>query len=40
MFIDRGVEPAAMKLDEFARFIRDERKISERIVRESGLQPE
>jgi hypothetical protein len=29
-----------MKLDEFARFIRDERKISERIVRESGLQPE
>jgi tripartite-type tricarboxylate transporter receptor subunit TctC len=40
MFIDRGVEPAAVKLDEFARFIRDERKISERIVRESGLQPE
>jgi tripartite-type tricarboxylate transporter receptor subunit TctC len=40
MFIDRGVEPAAMKLDEFARFIRDERKISERIVKESGLQPE
>jgi tripartite-type tricarboxylate transporter receptor subunit TctC len=40
MFVDRGVEPAAMKLDEFARFIRDERKISERIVRESGLQPE
>jgi tripartite-type tricarboxylate transporter receptor subunit TctC len=40
MFIDRGVEPAAMKLDEFAGFIRDERKISERIVRESGLQTE
>jgi tripartite-type tricarboxylate transporter receptor subunit TctC len=40
MFIDRGVEPAAMKLDEFASFIRDERKISERIVRESGLQPD
>jgi tripartite-type tricarboxylate transporter receptor subunit TctC len=40
MFIDRGVEPAAMKLHEFARFIRDERKISERIVKESGLQPE
>ena len=40
MFIDRGVEPAAMKLDEFARFIRDERKISGRIVKESGLQPE
>src|SRR5262245_9310355 len=40
MFIDRGVEPATMKLDEFARFIRDERKNSERIVRESGLQAE
>jgi Tripartite tricarboxylate transporter family receptor len=40
MFVDRAVEPAAMKLDEFARFIRDERKNSERIVRESGLLPE
>jgi tripartite-type tricarboxylate transporter receptor subunit TctC len=40
MFIDRGVEPATMQLDEFARFIRDERKISERIVKESGLRPE
>lgn len=40
MFIDRGVEPAAMQLDEFAHFIRDQRKISERIVKESGLRPE
>ena len=40
MFINRGVEPAAMQLDEFARFIRDERKVSERIVKESGLRPE
>jgi tripartite-type tricarboxylate transporter receptor subunit TctC len=40
MFIDRAVEPSAIRLEEFARFIRDERKMAERIVRESGLQPE
>ena len=40
MFLDRAVEPADMRLEEFARFIRDERKVAERIVKESGLQPE
>jgi tripartite-type tricarboxylate transporter receptor subunit TctC len=40
MFIDRAVEPAGMRLDEFARFIRDERGMAAQIVKESGLQPE
>src|SRR5262245_58531156 len=40
MFIDRAVEPADARLDDFARFIRDERKVAERIVAESGLKPE
>jgi tripartite-type tricarboxylate transporter receptor subunit TctC len=40
MFIDRAVEPAGMRLDDFARFIRAERRMAERIVKESGLQPE
>jgi tripartite-type tricarboxylate transporter receptor subunit TctC len=40
MFIDRAVEPADARLDDFARFIREERKVAERIVGESGLKPE
>jgi tripartite-type tricarboxylate transporter receptor subunit TctC len=40
MFIDRAVEPADARLDDFARFIREERKVAERIVGESGLRPE
>lgn len=40
MFIDRGVEPAGMRLEEFARFIRAERITAERIVKESGLTPQ
>jgi tripartite-type tricarboxylate transporter receptor subunit TctC len=40
MFIDRAVEPASARLEEFARFVREDRKIAERIVQESGLQPE
>ncbi|HKA73120.1 MAG TPA: tripartite tricarboxylate transporter substrate binding protein [Xanthobacteraceae bacterium] len=39
MFIDRAVEPAGISLEEFARFIRDDRRNAERLVRESGLQP-
>jgi tripartite-type tricarboxylate transporter receptor subunit TctC len=39
IFIERGVEPATERLDDFARFIREERKVAERIVRESGEQP-
>jgi tripartite-type tricarboxylate transporter receptor subunit TctC len=39
MYIDRAVEPSGIALEEFARFIRDERETAERIVRESGLQP-
>jgi hypothetical protein len=38
MFIDRGVEPADARLEDFARFIREERQVAERIVKESGLQ--
>jgi tripartite-type tricarboxylate transporter receptor subunit TctC len=40
MFVDRAVEPAGMRLEEFARFIREERRIAEQVVKESGLQPE
>ena len=39
MYIDRAVEPSGVRLEEFARFIRDERKTAERIVRASGPQP-
>jgi tripartite-type tricarboxylate transporter receptor subunit TctC len=40
MFIERAVEPAGATLDDFARFILEQRKVSERIVQESGLKPE
>ena len=39
MYTDRAVEPAPERLDVFARFIRDERKLAQEIVRESGLEP-
>ena len=39
MYTDRGVEPAAERLDDFAAFIRKERKIAEQIVKESGEPP-
>lgn len=39
IYIDRGVEPSGVRLEEFARFIRDERKTAELIVRASGPQP-
>src|SRR6185312_3386943 len=39
MYTERAVEPASERLDVFARFIRDERKLAQEIVRESGLEP-
>jgi tripartite-type tricarboxylate transporter receptor subunit TctC len=39
MYTDRAVEPALERVDEFARFIRDERKLAQQIVKESGLEP-
>ena len=33
------VEPASERLDVFARFIRDERKLAQQIVKESGMEP-
>ena len=39
MFTDRGVEPATERLDEFARFVREERKFAQQIVKESGQEP-
>ena len=38
MYIDRAVEPSGVRLEEFARFIRNERVTAERMVRESGLE--
>src|SRR5262245_32660672 len=40
MFIERGVEPVGLRLDDYARFIARERTIAERIVKDSGLRPE
>jgi tripartite-type tricarboxylate transporter receptor subunit TctC len=40
MFIDRAVEPSGLSLEEFEHFIRNDRKIAERLVRESSPQPE
>ena len=39
MFVDRGVEPSEKKLDQFADFIREDRKIGERIFQELGQKP-
>lgn len=39
MYTDRGVEPAAERLEAFARFVRSERKIAQQIVKESGQEP-
>jgi tripartite-type tricarboxylate transporter receptor subunit TctC len=39
MFTDRGVEQSDKQLDDFARFIRDYRKIGERIFKDSGQKP-
>jgi tripartite-type tricarboxylate transporter receptor subunit TctC len=39
MFIDRGVEPASERLDVFADFVRNERKLARQIVQESGQEP-
>lgn len=40
MFTDRAVEPGAMRLADFARFIKEDRLFAARIVRESGMQPQ
>src|SRR6516165_6855533 len=40
VYIDRGIEPAGTRLDEFARFIRHERSVAAQMVKESGLQPQ
>ena len=40
MFTERAVEPSALRLEDFGRFIRDERKVAERIVKELGLTPQ
>lgn len=39
MFTARAVEPGSERLDDFARFIREERVFAERIVKESGQPP-
>jgi tripartite-type tricarboxylate transporter receptor subunit TctC len=38
--VERGLEPVAGTPDEFARYIREDRVVSEQIVKESGLQPQ
>ena len=39
MFIERGVEGATERLDDFVRFVAAERKLARQIVKESGLEP-
>lgn len=38
MYTDRAVEPAGERIDEFARYIGEERKLAQQIVRESGVE--
>jgi tripartite-type tricarboxylate transporter receptor subunit TctC len=37
---ERGLEPIANTPDEFARYIRNDRIVSEQLVKEAGLQPQ
>jgi tripartite-type tricarboxylate transporter receptor subunit TctC len=39
-FIDRALEPILNTPEEFARFLVEDRAMSERVVREAGLQPQ
>jgi tripartite-type tricarboxylate transporter receptor subunit TctC len=39
IYIERGVEPALERTDDFARFIADERKLAAQIVKDSGEPP-
>jgi tripartite-type tricarboxylate transporter receptor subunit TctC len=39
IYTDRGVEPASERLEAFARFVREERKIAKDTVKESGQEP-
>jgi tripartite-type tricarboxylate transporter receptor subunit TctC len=39
MYTDRAVEPAPERLDVFAKFIRDERKLAQQMVKDSGIEP-
>ena len=39
MYTDRAVEPAPERLDVFAKFIREERKLAQQMVKDSGLEP-
>ena len=39
MYTDRAVEPAPERLDVFARFIREERKLAQQMVKDSGVEP-
>ena len=39
MYTERAVEPAPQRLDDFARFIRDERKLAQQMAKESGVEP-
>ena len=38
MYTDRAVEPAPERLDVFAKFIREERKLAQQMVKESGVE--
>ncbi len=40
MYVERAVEPGSLRLDDFARFIREDRAFAERIVQDSGQRPE
>ena len=39
MYTERAVEPAFERLDAFTRFIREERKLAQQMVKESGQEP-
>jgi hypothetical protein len=38
--VDLGLEPILDKPDDFARYLKENRVVAERIVREAGLEPQ
>jgi tripartite-type tricarboxylate transporter receptor subunit TctC len=40
MYASRGIEPLDLKYDDFARFLQDDIRSAERLIKEAGYQPQ
>jgi len=40
MYAPRGIEPLDLKYDDFARFLHDDIRSAERLIKEAGYQPQ